>query len=112
MGWKPLSVIFFCSFCAAISGAFAADAAPVPGAVEADGAEGLPVAGGVPSALALSSLVLDMSAAGSFALSVSERLQLREQIRKAAQDIYSEHAGSPLRSEVSHLQGEKVHISP
>jgi hypothetical protein len=96
----------------------AADGASVPGAAEADeSGGGLPVAMMTPvdeasRTLALSSLALDLSPVGSFALSVSERLQLREQIRKAAQDIYSERAESPLQSEISHLQGAGILISP
>lgn len=61
--------------------------------------------------LTLSSLALDLSL-GSIALSVDERLQLREEIRKAAQDIYSETDESAVRGDMSRVPATRAHISP
>lgn len=61
--------------------------------------------------LTLSSLALDLST-GSIALSVDERLQLREEIRQAAQDIYSETEVSAVRGDMSRVSSTRVHISP
>lgn len=117
MDWKPLSVVFFCSFCVAGNGALAADGARMPDAVVAQQAEDLPVAMIMPveqpsRTLALSSLAVGLPSDSPFALSVSERLQLREQIRKAAQDIYAERSESAALGNVSHVQGGDVQISP
>jgi len=109
MGWKPLSVVFFCSFCAPVGMAAAAEGMRMPDAVVAEKAEGMPMAMLMPveqpsRTLALSSLTTDLSTESPFALSVSERLQLREQIRKAAQDIYVERSQSAVQGDVFHVQ--------
>lgn len=91
----------------------AADLADMPDAAEVDS---LPMATMTAvdesaGALTLSSLALDLSL-GSIALSVDERLQLREEIRKAAQDIYSETDGSAVRGDMSRVSSTRVHVSP
>lgn len=114
MDLKPFSVVFFCSFCAAGNVALAAGGASAPDALQAGN---LPVAMGAssghsPGMLALSSLMLDSSSSGDIALSVSERLQLREQIRKAAEDIYSDTQHAPSQRDASRAQDGKVPVSP
>lgn len=113
MDWKPFSVVFFCSFCAAASGAMAADRAGAPGVAQADS---LPMAmmasvDEPAGTLTLSSFALDLSP-GSIALSVDERLQLREEIRKAARDIYAETEESAARRDMSQVPGARVTVSP
>src|SRR5690606_3197499 len=92
MGFKPSLVLFVCACCASGSvlgqGDFRVAAGtgvsqdfPMQWTLSPDEAH---------RALVMPTMTPESSRMRSFALSSSERLQLREQITKAAQDIYAE----------------------